>query len=194
MSETTIQTMKKEILEAIQTSSSSIKEEMNQRFEEVFEIVTFIKDNAASKEDLQEVRTGLKADIEGVRTELKSDIAEVRSELKSDIANVKEHLENTINEVLETVNTFAEQTERRLEGLGSDIGSLKLDNVSIKSTMVTKEYFDEKMTGAQNDSVVLVRKEDRKLATLVDRLRDRKVLTEEDARAIFSLEPFPQTF
>jgi len=58
--------------------------------------------------------------------------------------------------------------------------------------MVTKDYLDEKLADLRGDLVVLTRKEDAKVRTLVEILRERKVLTDDDAKRILSMEPFPQ--
>lgn len=105
-------------------------------------------------------------------------------------------IDRRFEEVLETVNVFADQTERRFERLESGAVSLKEDVSCIKSGlsgMVTKDYLDEKMLEQRADLVLLTRKEDRKLGFLVRRLKERNIISEQDVQDIFSLEPFPQT-
>ena len=58
--------------------------------------------------------------------------------------------------------------------------------------MVTKEYLDNKLGDLRGDLVILTRKEDRKLGVLVDELLERKVIDQDAARRIFSMEPFPR--
>ena len=57
--------------------------------------------------------------------------------------------------------------------------------------MVTKEYLDDKLADLKGDIIVVIRKEDRKLAVLVDVLYERRVISDEDKKKILSLEPFP---
>ena len=101
-------------------------------------------------------------------------------------------------EILDAINVFSSRTDERFEriesdmgSLKSDVGTLKSDVGSIKATMVTKEYLDDKLTNLKGDLIVLMRKEDRKLATLIQVLHERKLITDEDKHKILSLEPFP---
>lgn len=57
--------------------------------------IIFFNQNLGNNINL--VRTELKADIAGVRTELKADIAGVRTELKADIENVRMELSADID-------------------------------------------------------------------------------------------------
>ena len=74
----------------------------------------------------------------------------------------------------------------------SDITTMKSDIVNIKSTMVTKDYLDDKLSDLRGDLTLLMRKEDTKVAMLVKILRARDVITEDDKQQIFAMEPFPQ--
>ena len=110
-------------------------------------------------------------------------------------------IENTNTEILQAVNSYATQNDQRLHAIESDIGSMKSDIGSMKSDigsmkalMVTKDYLDDKLADLKGDLVVLMRKEDAKLTALVDVLQKRKVISSEDAKAILSLQPFPQLY
>ena len=95
--------------------------------------------------------------------------------------------ENNNNEVLEAIHDLATQMDIRFETVGRDI-------TAIKATMVTKEYLDDKLSDLKGDLVVLMRKEDRKVSALVDVLRVKQVLSDEEAKRILTMEPFPQIF
>jgi hypothetical protein len=58
--------------------------------------------------------------------------------------------------------------------------------------MVTKDYLDEKLADLQGDLTVLMRKEDTKLKTLVEILIEKQVLSNEDKKRLFVMEPFPE--
>jgi hypothetical protein len=75
----------------------------------------------------------------------------------------------------------------------SDIKTMNSDMGTMKSDMVTKDYLDEKLADLRGDMVVLTRKEDKKVMILVDILKDRKLIDEEDVKRIQSLEPFAQS-
>lgn len=117
--------------------------EQNDRMEEIFEVVTFIKDNAVSKQEFDE--------------------------LKGDVEKIK--------------NTMATRQE---------FDELKKEVMKIQSTMVDKDYLDDKLADLRGDLVVLTRKEDTKLKTLVGILRQKQMLTESEEKTIYALEPFAQ--
>ena len=56
-------------------------------------------EHLATREDLGDIRTGLKGDIAELRTELKGDIAELRTELKGEIAELRTELKGDIAEL-----------------------------------------------------------------------------------------------
>lgn len=97
-------------------------------------------------------------------------------------------------EILDAIKSFANQTEQRFQKLESDVSELKGDVNKIKATMVTKDYFDEKLTDKladwRGDIVVLVRKEDHKLEALVKSLAQKSLITDDEAKTVLMLEPF----
>ena len=90
-------------------------------------------------------------------------------ELQQGLLEVKADLHSEIQEV---------KTELR-----SEIQKTKLDFI---------DKMDEKFSDLKGDLVVLMRKEDRKLAALVDVLRKKELLTENEASLVLALEPFPR--
>ena len=105
--------------------------------------------------------------------------------------------DTTNDEILEVVKNFASATEERFENIESEIGGIK-DKIGgikneigkVKNRMVTKDYLDEKMADLWGDLVVMMRKEDTKVKTLVDILEKRKIISKEDVQKIISMEPF----
>jgi hypothetical protein len=93
--------------------------------------------------------------------------------------------EPNISDVLEAIGEFSSKNDERLNRIESDV-------VSIKSQMVTKEYLDDKLINLKADLTVLLRKEDNKLSALTKQLASKKVITNDDAKNISAMEPFPQ--
>lgn len=58
--------------------------------------------------------------------------------------------------------------------------------------MVTKDYLDDKLYDLRGDLVVLMRKEDKKVQSLVELLHSKKVISEKEAKLILSMDLFPQ--
>ncbi|MBI2099218.1 hypothetical protein HYT45_02250 [Candidatus Uhrbacteria bacterium] len=114
--------------------------------------------------------------------------------------------EPTTNEVLEAINTLSTHIDERftrvenditgikgdITGIKGDITGIKGEIIEIKATMVTKDYLDDKLADLRGDLVVLMRKEDKKVQSLVELLHSKKVISEEEAKRILSMDLFPQ--
>ncbi|PIQ79608.1 hypothetical protein COT99_04315 [Candidatus Falkowbacteria bacterium CG10_big_fil_rev_8_21_14_0_10_43_10] len=99
--------------------------------------------------------------------------------------------EATNNEILEAINTFATNTEKRFQGLEQKVGGLEQKITKVEATMVTKDYLDDKLSDLKGDLVVLMRKEDSKLCTLVDLLKNKKIISEAEVKGVLNMQPFP---
>lgn len=93
--------------------------------------------------------------------------------------------EPTNQEILEAINEFATNTDQRFNKVEKDL-------TYVKATMVTKDYLDGKLADLRGDLVVLMRKEDTKLKTLVDVLCEKKNINDKDKKKIFKMEPFAE--
>lgn len=121
--------------------------------------------------------------------------------------------EPTTNDILEAVNALSTQIDERfsqvdgrLSHLENDVTELKGDVMELKgdmtelkgdvglvrTAMVTKNYLDDKLADLRGDLVVLMRKEDKKVQSLVELLHSKKVISEEEAKRILSMDLFPQ--
>ena len=119
---------------------------------------------------------------------------------------MSEDREPTIHDVLDAVNGFAtsvegrfnvidqrfEQIDQRFEQIDQRFEQIDQRFGRIESTMVTKDYLDEKIADLRGDLVVLIRKEDKKFSALIDVLKYRQVISNDEATKILSMEPFPQ--
>lgn len=89
-----------------------------------------------------------------------------------------------ISDILETVSFIKDHAVTREE--------FSKEITEIKATMVTKDYLDDKLADLRGDLVVLMRKEDRQLQELVQMLHLKNILTQEEMKHLFKLEPFQQ--
>jgi hypothetical protein len=103
--------------------------------------------------------------------------------------------EITHEEILEAINVFASNIEnrfsvvdQRFEGIETHFNRIE----STMATMVTKDYLDEKLSDLRGDLVVLTRKEDTKVKTLIDILFAKGIISQEDKKQILAMEPFAQ--
>ena len=86
--------------------------------------------------------------------------------------------EHTIDELFEAMGMFSNQVNARFD--------------KIEAKMVTTDYLDETVANLRTGYSIGLRKEDHKLATLVSLLKNKSVISAEDAESINALEPFPK--
>jgi archaellum component FlaC len=126
--------------------------------------------------------------------------------------------EATINDVLTAINTFSaqvdnrfERVEKRLDGVEKRLDGVekrldgvekRLDNVEnrldrvedridqIEGTMVTKEYLDNALIDVRADFISHIKAKDKKVDTLIDILREKKVITSQESKKILAAESF----
>jgi hypothetical protein len=80
-----------------------------------------------------------------------------------------------------------------LDGIDGRVDGIDVRLTRVESQMVTKAYLDDKLIDLKADLTVVMRKEDHKLEALTRLLASKKVISEDDANNILSLEPFPQS-
>lgn len=106
-----------------------------------------------------------------------------------------EKMENSHQELLETVNNsfaeFEDKTNKRFDGVDKRFDGIDKRLMKVETTMVTKDYLDDKLADLKGDMTVLMRKEDTKLKALLGILKIRKVITPEDEEKVLAMEPFP---
>lgn len=75
--------------------------------------------------------------------------------------------------------------------LGSQIGGLRSELRATELRMM--DAMDEKLSNLKGDLTVMMRGEDKKVSTLIKMLQNKKLLSDEEAGSLLSLQPFPQT-
>ena len=121
--------------------------------------------------DAQKVLEAIES-IKGDITSIKDDVASVKGDLAS---------------VLETVNFIKDNAAAH-----DDIDRLDIRMDSLEAKMVTKDYLDDKLADLRGDLVVLTRKEDAKVRTLVEIMLGKQLISREEANKVLAMEPFPQ--
>jgi len=109
--------------------------------------------------------------------------------------------EPTSREILEAIHAFAESVDERFNKIDERLDKTdeRLDNLDgrvnkIGSQMVTKDYLDDKLVDLRGDLVVMLRKEDTKMSRLVEILMKKSLISEEETKAILSMEPFAKLY
>lgn len=81
------------------------------------------------------------------------------------------------------IKTEFNEVKDDLKELRKDMNKMKLDII---------DHVDEKLADLKGDLVILMRKEDKKLISLIELLINKKLITSIEAKSIFQMEPFPQ--
>ncbi|MEK7083694.1 MAG: hypothetical protein AAB932_00470 [Patescibacteria group bacterium] len=158
----------------------------NSRIEEIFEVVTFIKDNAVTKGEFDELKkevVGLQRETGGLKVEV-GGLGRTVDELKADVGELKQDVA--------VIKQDVAVIKQDIVVIKQDIVVIKQDIAVIQSTMVTKDHLDEKMSDLRGDLVVLARKEDTKVKALINLLKAKQVITEGDAKQLLTMEPFAE--
>ena len=108
-----------------------------------------------------------------------------------------------IQDILEMVSFIKDHavTHEEFNELKQDLGVLRQDLAKTKHEFKqdlakTKheifDHIDDKLADLRGDLVVLTRKEDRKLCSLVEILQNKKIISEAESKTIFAMDPFGQ--
>jgi len=89
-------------------------QKLDKKVDDILEIVQFIKDNSASKQDVDGLRTEMKEEFKNVRTEMKEEFKNVRTEMQQGFSDVKIELAN-INSELEEIKRDLRKLESRTQ-------------------------------------------------------------------------------
>jgi len=150
----------------------------------------------ATKDELNQAVSGL-----ATKDELNQAVSGLatKDELNQAVNTLAVKTQGQIDEVLEAINIFADETHQEfsnikteISGMKGEFGEIKERLTSVEMRGVTKEYLDDKLSDLRGDLVVMTRKEDIKLKTLVTVLKKKEVIDSNDAEKVYSLEPFAE--
>jgi hypothetical protein len=96
----------------------------------------------------------------------------------------------TALEILEAIQTFAGNVDKRFEALEHRVGHLESNMTSMKSSMVTKDYLDDKLAEHGSRYGMLIRQTNKKIDALTDALVSIGSLPVQVAKRISGMEPF----
>lgn len=102
-------------------------------------------------------------------------------------------LQESIGELHEAINVFASHVDERFEKVDKRFEKMESRMDSMESKMVTKDYLDEKLFDLRGDMTSIIRKEDKKVESLIEVLYKKKILSKEDKKHILQMEPFPKS-
>jgi len=104
-----------------------------------------------------------------------------------------EHDEITTNDIMGFLQEHMVTKQELKEELKDMVTKQELRQELNKQKLDILDSMDEKISTLKGDMTVMMRGEDKKLVALIDLLKNKKVIDEQEAYALTSLHPFPQT-
>lgn len=98
----------------------------------------------------------------------------------------------TIDDLAVMIKIGFDEVHEKMSGLVTKEEFNKTIN-KMKNEMVTKDFLTEKLADLRGDLNLIIRGEDGKVMKLVDILHEKRVLTAEDVKQMWSMRPFPRT-
>lgn len=132
---------------------------------------------------LQEALARERSWMKGALDEMLKDITQTMADGFSECASVKQ---------MEEVKSELAGLKTELGDAKANIGSLEQRFTWMHGAMVTKEYFDKRMTEHKEKEEQMHKQQNRKTARLVHELHANGRLSTSQSNAILSLDPYPQ--
>lgn len=123
------------------------------------------------------------------------ELNEVQQETLAALHAFATHVDDRFNQVdkrFSRVDDRFSQIDDRFSQVDGKFKGIDQQFTEIRATMVTKDYLDNKLADLRGDLVLLARKGNTKLSTLVERLVEENRLDPKVAHQILIMEPFPQ--
>lgn len=98
----------------------------------------------------------------------------------------------TNEDIIEAIGEFSNRVEERFDKVEERFDKVEGRLTRVESSMVTKDYLDEKLADMRGDLVIMMRKEDKKVKALTDLLCTKNIITREEQKRLFGMEPFAQ--
>jgi len=106
---------------------------------------------------------------------------------------IEEKIEANNIKIGEEVGKVIEQNVTPvLDSLDKRVDSLDKRLARVESNMVTKDDLNRGLADLKGNIILKLREEDKKINLLIELLRERKVLKEEDVQILKQIEVFPQ--
>lgn len=114
----------------------------------------------------------------------KREVGSLRKEMatKEDISDLQKEI-NELQIFLQGYVATKEDVRESERKLRKEIGVMKTE---------LKEHTDEKLSDLQGNIVILMRKEDYKVLSLIKILSEKKILNDAEVKSLLKMEPFPK--
>ena len=113
----------------------------------------------------------------------KDEMGSLRKEVKENAGDLRKEIDD-LQLFLQGYMATKEDVRESERKLRKEIGGMKIE---------LKDHIDEKLSDLQGNIVVLMRKEDTKVLSLIKILREKNVLEDKEVKELLKMEPFPKT-
>ncbi len=93
---------------------------------------------------------------------------------------------------LEIGKIIEENVIPAIEELRGEVGEIKTEMGKMRAVMVTKSYLDDKLADLEGGLVGKLRKEDGKVDHLIEMLKNKSILSEQEAQQFKEYQVFPK--
>ncbi|MBI2458926.1 MAG: hypothetical protein HYV53_00030 [Parcubacteria group bacterium] len=100
----------------------------------------------------------------------------------------------TLDQLAGMIQTQFDEVGKQFDEVNKKFTEVNSHLGKVESNMLTKDYLDDKLADLRGDLVVLTRKEDNKVKKLINILRKRDLISDDEVKEIMSMEPFAQLF
>lgn len=118
--------------------------------------------------------------------------------IKDVLANVQDVLEtmhsfsSNMDKQLKEVNEKLDTHSKQINELRSDVAVMRSDVNKTRSEMATKDYIDRRLDNLEVNLGTKTKDLDKKDSALVNKLAEKKIVSQDEQKEIVSMSPFPQ--
>jgi phage shock protein A len=129
---------------------------------------------------------------------LQQDVADLGAAMNVFAANVDARftaIDVRFEQVDARLDKFEGRVDDQFEQVGQQFERMSAEILDVRREVEKRsslDYVDKQAVAIQGDAVLLVRKEDRKVAALVEKLEKKQIFSAEDRQDILAMEPFPR--
>ena len=101
---------------------------------------------------------------------------------------------NDKKDIIDAINVMSTHVDSRLAHVDSRLDKIEGRLTKVEATMVTKDYLDDKLADMKGDLIIMMRKGDHKVVGLINLLKGKSLISEQEAMSLLQMEPFPQLY
>ncbi len=100
--------------------------------------------------------------------------------------------ENQFHEIIDTLQILSTQNDAHFNAIDTRLDAIESQTNQIESSMITKDYLDQKINSLRGDTITWIKNADRKSVVITSKLHERSVFTSADVAQVHTIEIFPR--